>query len=171
MGDNGVTGSATEEHKLGSEPIAEGLFTWPSEHPQLIGNRCTGCGAITFPVRAGCARCGSIQLEQYLLGRRGTLWSWTSQGFLPKAPFAGKFGFSAETVPWYVGLVELPGELRVESLLVGVTEDELEIGMPVSLVIVPFRLDISGHMVVTFAFTPESRTDELESQEMESAHA
>ena len=32
-------------------PVAEGLFTWPSDHPRLDRNcaRCVGCGLITFP--------------------------------------------------------------------------------------------------------------------------
>ena len=25
-------------------PIAEGVFTWPSDEPQLIGGRCGACG-------------------------------------------------------------------------------------------------------------------------------
>jgi uncharacterized OB-fold protein len=160
-----------EVREMGSEPIAEGVFTWPSKEPQLIGNRCNACYAITFPVRAGCARCGSTDLDCHLLGRRGTLWTWTSQGFLPKAPFSGNLGFSSETVPWFVGLVELPGELRVESLLVGVTQEELKIGMPMRLVVVPFHVDIAGHEVVTFAFAPDASVDLHSARDTEMAHA
>jgi uncharacterized OB-fold protein len=160
-----------EVREMDSEPIAEGVFTWPSKEPQLIGNRCNACSAITFPVRAGCARCGSTDLERHLLGRRGTLWTWTSQGFLPKEPFSGNLGFSSETVPWFVGLIELPGELRVESLLVGVTQEALKIGMAVRLVVVPFHLDIAGHEVVTFAFTPDASVELQSARETEMADA
>ena len=156
---------------MGSEPIAEGLFTWPSEEPQLIGRRCGACGAVTFPARGGCGRCGSTELEQHLLGRRGILWTWTSQGFPPKAPFTGNATFSLDTVPWFVGLVELPGELRVESLLVGVTQEALEFGMPLRLVVVPFRTDDDGREVVTFAFTPDVPDEQSSSRETETAHA
>jgi uncharacterized OB-fold protein len=99
------------------------------------------------------------------------LWSWTSQGFPPKAPFTGNLGFSAGTVPWFVGLVELPGELRVESLLIGVSQETLAIGMPVRLVVVPFRMDMSGHEVVTFAFTPDEGPPQETAGEAEAAHA
>jgi uncharacterized OB-fold protein len=156
---------------MGSEPLAEDLFTWPSKEPQLIGNRCQQCGAVTFPVRAGCARCGSTDLKRHLLARHGTLWTWTSQGFLPKAPFAGNLAFGADSVPWFVGLVELPGELRVESLLVGATQENLKIGMPMRLVVVPFRLDMAGHAVVTFAFTPDLPDEQQSTTETEIAHA
>lgn len=133
------------------KPIAEGLFTWPDEHPALIGGRCTGCAAITFPLRTGCPRCGHARLERQPLSRNGTLWSWTSQGFMPKAPFNGQL-----EAPWFVGVVELPGELRLESILTGVRQDTLRIGMPLTLVTMPFRTDEQGDEIVTFAFAPSA---------------
>ena len=156
---------------MASQPIAEGLFTWPSEEPQLIGRRCGACAAVTFPARGGCGRCGSTDLEEHLLGRRGTLSTWTSQGFPPKAPFTGTGSFSPDTVPWFVGLVELPGELRVESLLVGVTQETIEFDMPLRLVVVPFRVDDDGQEVVTFAFTPDASDEQPSARETENAHA
>lgn len=154
------------EAHVATQPIAQGLFTWPSEDPQLIGNRCTSCGAVIFPARGGCARCGSTELESHLLGTRGTLSTWTSQGFAPKAPFTGSIGFSAENLPWYVGLVELPGELKVESLLVDVSQDTLEFDMPLRLVVVPFKVDDDGQEYVTFAFAPDrERAHDVELEE------
>jgi uncharacterized protein len=134
-------------------PIAEGLFTWPSHEPALIGGECASCGAVTFPLRDGCPRCGTTPLEQRELERRGTLWTWTSQGYLPKAPFSGTVA-DGEFVPWYIGLVELGGQIRVESILHNVTEGELEIGMPMQLVVIPFRAEQPGQVTVTFAFEP-----------------
>ena len=61
-------------------PIAEGVFTWPADEPQLIGSRCTECGMVTFPAQASCPRDGSTAMEEHLLARRGTLWAWTTQG-------------------------------------------------------------------------------------------
>jgi uncharacterized protein len=133
-------------------PIADDLFTWPAEAPQLIGNSCATCGAVTFPRRTGCGRCGSADIEPRALQSTGTLWSWTSQGFVPKEPFIGEL--IAGDGPWFVGVVELSGEVRVESLLTGVTADSLEIGMPMRLVIIPFHADASGDEIVTYAFAP-----------------
>ena len=36
----------------------EGVFTWPSDEPQLIGGRCVGCAAVAFPLPPSCPRCG-----------------------------------------------------------------------------------------------------------------
>jgi uncharacterized protein len=134
-------------------PIADDLFTWPDENPSLIGSRCEACGTYTFPLRTGCPHCGATNMRKCHLERTGTLWTWTSQGFVPKPPFAGTF-MAEPFEPWYVGLIELPGQLRVESILVGCDQDTLQIGMPMRLVTLPFRSDSEGGEVVTFAFTP-----------------
>jgi uncharacterized OB-fold protein len=58
-------------------PIAEGVFTWPSEEPQLIGDRCDACGMIAFPKQGACPRCASTDVREHLLARRGRLWAFT----------------------------------------------------------------------------------------------
>lgn len=141
---------------MGRAAIAEDLFTL-SDTPTLLGGRCRSCEAVTFPARAGCPRCGADDIERTELGDRGTLWTWTSQGFPPKTPFRGEWAVQdGEFRPWLVGLVELP-ELRVESLLVGLTAEQVRIGMPLRLVLVPFRTDDeTGDQIMTFAFTPDN---------------
>lgn len=137
------------------EPVAfaEGVFTWPADDPQLIGGRCEGCGAVAFPQPPSCARCGRTDVAEHLLPRRGTLWTFTTQEFLPKEPYAS--GETAETFqPYGVGLIELPGEVRVESRLTTADVTELRIGMAMELVVVPFRDE-----VVTYAFAPVPADD------------
>ncbi|HUO70628.1 MAG TPA: OB-fold domain-containing protein [Solirubrobacteraceae bacterium] len=132
-------------------PVAEGVFTWPSEEPRLIGSRCAACGIVTFPVQDSCPRCPSTEMAQHLLSRRGRLWAWTTQEFPPPSPpYAGPTGDAF--VPYGVGYVELAGEVRVETRL---TETAgLKPGMEMELVLVPFRTDDDGNEVVTFAFRP-----------------
>ena len=89
------------------------------------------------------------------------MWSWTSQGFPPKAPFAGDLWTGPEFRPWFVGLVEIDGELRVEALLTGVTADSIRIGMRLDLIVVPFRRD-GDDEVVTFAFAPAAEAERPE---------
>jgi uncharacterized OB-fold protein len=125
-------------------PIADGLFTWPADEPRLIGSACRQCGIVTFPAQASCPACTSVAVEERLLSRTGTLYSWTVQGFRPKAPYAGPEKFQ----PYGVGYVELPGEVRVEARLTVADPDRLRIGMPMELVIVPF-----GERM-TYAFAP-----------------
>ena len=131
-------------------PIAPGLFTWPSDDPRLVGSSCRLCGATTFPAQGSCPRCTAEAMEERLLPRTGTLWSFTIQGFRPKTPYIGPEDFE----PYGVGYVELPGQVIVESRLTENDPDRLEIGMPMELVIVPFRRDESGEDVMTFAFRP-----------------
>ncbi|MFI5047243.1 MAG: Zn-ribbon domain-containing OB-fold protein [Acidimicrobiia bacterium] len=135
-----------------SDPVAEGIFTWPADEPRLVGGRCTNCGLITFPVQQSCPRCASVSIDETPLARRGTLWAWTTQAFPPPPPYAGPTG--DEFVPFAVGYVELPGEVKVETRLVDCDATTLRTGMEMELVIVPFRTDDDGHEVVTFAFRP-----------------
>jgi uncharacterized protein len=98
-------------------------------------------------------------MREVALATRGTLWSWTIQGFEPKSPYAGDGPFA----PYGVGYVELAAlaegaaAVLVESRLTSAEPGELHIGDEVELVIVPFRQDADGHEVVTFAFGPASR--------------
>jgi uncharacterized OB-fold protein len=66
-----------------------------------------------------------------LLANDGLLWSWTIQRFAPKTPFA----VGATFVPFGVGYIELPGQLRIESRLTTADPNELHIGMPMRLVL------------------------------------
>jgi uncharacterized protein len=130
-------------------PIAEGIFTWPDDEPRLIGSLCRSCGEIGFPRRAACARCTSTDVEERLLQRQGTLWTWTVQTFQPKSPYVAPA--DREFEPYGVGYVELPGEVRVESRLLESDPDRLRIGMPMELAIVPLWVEDDTE-VVTYAF-------------------
>ena len=134
-------------------PVAEGIFTFPSEEPQLIGSRCLACGIVTFPAQDSCPRCASTEMAEQLLARRGRLWAWTTQEFPPPSPpYAGPTGTAF--VPFGVGYVELPDELKVEARLTESDPEVLAPGMEMELVLVPFRTDDDGNEVVTFAFAP-----------------
>lgn len=133
--------------------FAPDVFTWPADEPRLIGGRCGECSAVTFPRQGSCARCGSVEVEQHLLPRRGTLWTFTTQEFLPKEPYAG--GETMETFrPYGVGIVQLGDEVRVEARLTVADPEQLQIGMDLELAIVPFRVEPDGTEVLTFAFAP-----------------
>jgi uncharacterized OB-fold protein len=133
-----------------SIPVAEGLFTWPSEEPRLIGSRCLACGTTTFPQQPSCPKCAGSATEERLLSRTGSLWSFTVQGFRPKSPYNGPDEFE----PYGVGYVELPGEVMVEARLTESDPAALAIGAVMELDVVPFRRDEDGNDIVTFAFRP-----------------
>src|SRR5436190_6258404 len=119
--------------------------------PSLIGSRCRTCATFAFPPKTGCARCTGTDMETVELGRRGTLWTWTIQGFPPKAPPYLGDDNPATFVPFGVGYVELPGQLKVEARLTESDPDRLRIGMELELVLVPLATDGDGNRVLTFA--------------------
>ncbi|MGD0242523.1 MAG: OB-fold domain-containing protein [Streptosporangiaceae bacterium] len=134
--------------------MADGLFTWPSDEPRLIGAQCTGCGLVAFPAGSACARCGGTGATEKLLPDRGTLWTFTTQDFRPPSPpYDG--ADTAETFrPYALGYVELPGEVMVEARLTEPDPARLAIGQPMRLAIVPYSVSADGTQVMTFAFAP-----------------
>lgn len=141
-----------------AEKIDPNLWS-DDDEPHLMGGRLPS-GEIVFPLPAGDAANG---VEPYKLSRSGTLWSWTTQGFLPKEPYTGpgsNEGPNGEPSPpdfkpFLLGYVELPGEVIVESRIVGAALEDLTLNMPLEFCIVPFneRYD-------TFAFRPQLASKE-----------
>jgi uncharacterized OB-fold protein len=113
--------------------------------PRLEAGRCGACGDMTFPLRARCPACGG-DLERTLLPPRGTLWTWTTQGFEPPAP--PYLPDADEFAPFAVGYVEFDGLLRVEGRLTEPEPSRLRIGMPMEVV----ALERGDR--VTYAFAP-----------------
>lgn len=133
-----------------ARPVAEGLFVDAGGEVRLVGSQCEDCGVVTFPRQSSCPRCTSLCVRERLLGREGTLWSWTIQSFPPKSP-PYPLEDPDRFQPYGVGYVELPGEVRVEALLTVADPDMLRIGMPLELTLVR----VPGiHDAVTYAFQP-----------------
>lgn len=101
-------------------------------------------GKIIYPILSG-----QTPGEEIELPREGSLWSWTVQRFRPKSPpYTGPDNFT----PYAVGYIDL-GEIIVESRLVGVDFDKLNIGMEMTLVEERFET-AGGETLSTFAFAP-----------------
>jgi len=140
-------------------PVAEGLFTWPSDEPRLIGGQCAGCGLVGFPAGPACLCCGGTAATEKLLPDRGTLWTFTTQDFRPPSPPYDGVDTAETFQPYALGYVELPGEVMVEARLTFRGEPDparLAIGQPMRLAIVPYSVRADGTEVMTFAFTPDS---------------
>jgi len=125
-------------------PVSDGVFTWPSDEPRLIASEGPG-GVLSFPARSG--------EPVRLLGRRGRLWSFTTQQFPPPSPpydgnDAGSFA------PYSLGYVELPGELLVQARFTEPDPARLRIGQEMELRIVPYTTRSDGTDVLTYAFAP-----------------
>ncbi len=134
-------------------PIAEGLFTWPSDNPALLASRCNACGIASFPAAESCMACSGRDVSVEELPGRGTLWTWTVQRFMPKTPYNS--GETPENFqPFGVGYVELPGGVRVEGRLTEGDPDKLHIGMAMDVVFDTYRVEENGDEVVGFFFRP-----------------
>ncbi|QJS99350.1 hypothetical protein G9272_02700 [Streptomyces asoensis] len=146
-----------------TQPVAEGLFTWPptgSAPLRLIGSECTACGLVSFPASPDCVRCASTESKERLLSDRGTLWTYTTQNFRPPSPpYDGPRAFE----PYSVGYVELP-ELLVEARLTEPDPEKLRIGQHMLLTLVPYTVRDDGTEVVTFAFAPAEDPAESEQE-------
>ena len=129
-------------------PIDPDLWSDDAQ-PHLMGGR-KPSGEIIFPMPQGDA---ARDVEPYKLSRTGTLWSWTSQGFLPKEPYEGLGNGEGEGPPdfeaFLLGYIELPGEVIVESVIVDAKLEDLTLGMEMEFCIVPFNQHNT-----TFAYRP-----------------
>jgi len=127
---------------MGIEVIDESLFA-SVEPVALRGSACAECGAHVFPALASCPVCTGVDVGPVALPTRGTVWSWTTQHFAPKAPYR-----TDEFAPFSIGYVDL-GPVIVESWLVGRTT--WTIGEPVHLVLTKAWTE-GDTDVLTYAF-------------------
>jgi uncharacterized protein len=73
----------------------------------LAGGRCRECGAVVYPMPIVCYQCQSDLLESHDLPRRGVLASFTTIRVSTSRP-----------VPYSVGYVDLPGDVRLLAPLI-----------------------------------------------------
>lgn len=125
------------------EPIADGLFTWPTEQPQLIASR-RASGGLTFPAEKN--------EEQVLLSREGKLFTFTTQEYPPPSPYGGPTG-PGEFVRYAVGMVELPEGILIEGVIPLDAATVLSIGQTMKLVVAPFVSKDSTERV-TYTWVP-----------------
>ena len=131
-------------------PVAEGLFTWPSKHPRLIGTKCSDCGEIFFPQQRVCSYCSSLNTKETLFSRRGTLDLYTCTHYGPP-------GYAGE-LPLFVGFIRLPEGTRIISPIQKGDVKELKAGMKMQMVLNTVGTDDQGNELVSFAFAPISGT-------------
>jgi uncharacterized OB-fold protein len=138
--------------------MSDNLFRETDSGIRLVGGRCGGCGAVMFPRRAACNRCGDGVVDEELLPRRGTVWTWTTQSFLPKAPYIGN-ETDADFTGYVVGYVDLPGACMVQTRI-DVPPDQAAqlapIGTEVEAVAIDFPCQPDGEVFHTYAFRPVS---------------
>lgn len=134
-------------------PAVDGLFTWPSDDPRLMGGHCRSCGTFFFPRffimhRPNCS--DPTQVEDILFSRRGKLKSFTIQHYQPPPPFKGAEPFK----PYAIGSVELPEGLEIIGILTGVPPEQLRTNTAVEMVVETLYQDLDGSERLTWMFKP-----------------
>ena len=104
-----------------SAPFWEAAF-----RGELRMQKCADCGHVRFPPALLCARCLSERAEWVQLSGRGTVYSWivVHQSQHP--------AFNAD-VPYNVAIVELEEGPRLHTNLIGCSNEQIHIGMPVEV--------------------------------------
>ncbi len=133
-------------------PAEEGLFTWPSGKPQLIGGHCKSCGTYFFPKyyvihKPGCKE---RQVEEILLSRKGELDTYTVQHYPPPPPFVSPDPF----VPYAIGWVALPEGIAVAGIITGCKLEDIKAHMDVELVAEKAWNDNDGNEVLIWKWRP-----------------
>ena len=134
-------------------PIRDGLFTLPPKAPQLLGGRCKACGVVTFPMFTSCRNpdCDSDEgMEEIVLGNRGKLDTFTVMVYQPPPPWKGP----QSLLPLGQAFIEMPGGLRIASVLTTADPQKLKVGMEMELVIENLYTDEEGNEVMTYKFRP-----------------
>lgn len=121
------------------------LFRLQGSYLRLEGQECATCGAMQFPARDSCRKCRSTQLTTKPLSGRGKLLSFTELVNAPR-------GFPS---PCLVGLVVLEEDVTIAAQLTDVSDGDLEIGMPMEMVIRRIReLSREGCIAYAYKFRP-----------------
>ena len=126
-----------------SQFVAPGLVALDAKGaPRLIGGRCHGCEALSFPRAAVCVGCFSEDIETVQLATEGTLYSYSIVYQAPKG----------WTVPYALGYVDLTDNVRVLAHLDSPAE-KIAINMPMRLAVGIVGADTSGEPLLSYTFT------------------
>ncbi len=123
-------------------PIRPGLFKQDPE-PCLVGSKCPRCNSRFFPAREVCSQCYLVGLDDYSLGRRGSVQVFTTV-YAPIPDFPS---------PYVVGYVHIPEDgLSVPTLLTAEKLEDIAVGMSANLVVEPLSATSKGETVLVYKF-------------------
>jgi uncharacterized OB-fold protein len=136
--------------------ITEGLFRVEGERTVLFASRRRSSGVIKFPAERPELFDGDTEIQDDIeaieLSTEGTLYTYTTQEFVPPLPYKGDRSADGFR-PYVVGFVELAEGVLVETLIIDATPAELRIGQPLVSTTTTLQ-PADGEPVLTFAFRP-----------------
>jgi len=109
--------------------------------PYLKGYRCRQCGQLDFPRLEICPNCWSEEFEMIPLSRRGKLYSYSDI-------YIGQSGMET---PYVIGYIDLPGNLRIFSMLEGEV-GSFKCDEDVELTVGPIRMNRNGVPITSYKF-------------------
>jgi uncharacterized protein len=115
------------------------------DHPHLVANECTSCGARFFDRRNACAHCGRTEFKKADIATTGEVQAFTIVSFAaPGVP-----------VPYVAALVECDGtSVRANVVNVDPDPDHVTLGMKVQLATQVIGTDDDGTEAIGFGFEP-----------------
>lgn len=140
--------------EVASQPAIDGWFaTDDAGLPHLIGAKCPQCGTYVFPPRENncpSPACDGDVLEPVALSRRGTIWSYTENRYLPPAPYPPSDPFE----PFAIAAVELADEglIVLGKVVEGTLAADLKVGMEMELTTMPLYTDDDGVQRTVYAW-------------------
>lgn len=130
-------------------PVLENMWKTQDNTVHLMGSKCTECGEVYFPQKeiGICSNCQSEKISPIDLGNEGIIYSYTVVHQMP----AG--GFYKGTVPFIYAIVEMPAGVHVQTHLINIDPEKIEIGKKVKAVIDTLFED-EETKTVTYKFEP-----------------
>ena len=114
---------------------------------RLQGTVCEDCGHHSFPPRLVCPNCKSKRQKPFAFSGKGTVFSFTT--------IYQTIERYQDQVPYLVALIDLEEGVRITAQLTDVDSDEVEIGMPVEMVVRKFYADgDNGPIFYGYKFRP-----------------
>jgi uncharacterized OB-fold protein len=104
-----------------SRPFFDGV----KEH-KLMLQHCSTCGAWHWPVISRCPVCLSTEITWEQASGKGTLYTFVLMHQILHPGFASK-------IPYNVAEIDLEEGVRITSTVVGCSNDEMRIGMPLEV--------------------------------------
>ena len=123
----GILNTGEPPFPLAVPPVSPAFMRGREELLRMESARCTSCGYLNYPpsIRTICVRCGSTDFEKTVLSKRGTIHTYCVNYYMPP-------GFET---PLANILVDLESGGRFMGMGTEVRPEELEVGMPVKLVL------------------------------------
>jgi uncharacterized OB-fold protein len=117
------------------------------EHPHLVANECTSCGARYFDRRNACANCFATEFSKVEVATDGEVRAFTIVSMAaPGIP-----------VPFVSATIDCAGtSVRANVINVDPTPDAISLGMKVRLATYPLGVDDHGAEAIAFGFEPVS---------------